>query len=104
MIPPYYFLLELVGHLITFGIIAATALIAFRHTSFYGFRLILYFALGQIFLSLLNATVSAMCGHFLSGYAVGYALTVTGVLSYLLYAVGVAGVFNLWFSKDALHA
>jgi hypothetical protein len=104
MIPPYYYLLEIVGHLITFGIITATALIAFRHTSLYGFRLIFYFALGQIFLSLLNAAVSGIFSQFISRYAVGYTLTVTAVMSYLLYAVGVAGVFNLLFGKQTRHA
>jgi hypothetical protein len=94
------FLIQSIGYLLTFAIMAVAFFIAFRRTSLRGFYTLFLFAVGSFVLWVLTYATETVVSHAISIDATRNVALGSGLLSVLLYAVGVSGLLSILSRKS----
>src|SRR5450759_2587164 len=91
----YPLILQALGHLLLFSIVAVAFYVAHRRTSLLGFRLLFYFAAGQLLLSLAGGLVILFIAKFFTVHTFHCAVYTRNLLGYALYILPLAGLVFL---------
>ena len=100
----YPLILQALGHLTLLSIMAIAFLIATRRTSLLGFRLLFYFAAGQLLLALPGALALMLIANFFAIHTVAYAAYAKSILGLALYALALVGVVSLLRNNKTRNA
>ena len=100
----YPIILQTLGHWFLFSIMAVAFYIALRRTSLLGFRLLFYFAAGQLFLSIVGGMMVILIAKFFTITTFHDACRVHSLLGYALYILPLAGLALLMCDKQRRNA
>jgi hypothetical protein len=105
MNPQYYpLLIEALGRLSLLSIMAVAFLIATRRTSLLGFRLLFYFAAGQLLLTVGGGVVLPLLAKFATISMVAHVAYTHAMLRLSLYALAIGGLISLLRRNTSRHA
>jgi hypothetical protein len=100
----YPLLMEAIGRLALLSIMTVAFLIATRRTSLLGFRLLFYFAAGQLLLMIGGGLALPVLGKFLPISTLAHAADTLAILRLSLYALAIGALISLLRSGASKHA